>query len=293
MGIRLRDVVVAAVTAAMVTVLWLAAAPTAGQAPPGGQFPPYDPPRMADGHPDLNGLWQVLVTANWNLEDHEARPGLYPELIGAYGGEPAGQTVVVGGEIPYQSWALERRQENFQNRAKVDVSDTANFHAFGDPELKCYQPGVPRVTYMPFPFRIVQGSSPYLLFAYEFANTTRVIRMNWEGEAPAPFWMGWSRGGWDGDTLVIDVTGLRAESWFDRAGNFHSEALHVVERYTPLSPYHLMYEATIEDPNVYTQPWTIRFPLYRRMEENVQRLEFNCVPFTEELLYGPYRKSEE
>ena len=126
--------------------------------------------------------------------------------------------------------------------------------------------------------------------AYEFASATRIVRMNWKQEAPTDSWMGWSRGRWEGDTLVVDVTGLREETWFDRAGDFHSDKLHVVERYTPMSPYHMMYEATIEDPKVFTRPWAISFPLYRRMEKNLQLLEFKCVPFTEELLYGKFRK---
>ena len=172
----------------------------------------------------------------------------------------------------------------------VDVTDDKKWHDLGDPELKCYMPGVPRATYMPFPFQIVQGSGDYILIAYEFTTTTRVIRMNWKGEAPADSWMGWSRGRWDGDTLVVDVTDLREQTWFDRAGDFHSDALHVVERYTPISPYHLMYEATIEDPKVFTRPWKISFPLYRRMEDHIQLLEFKCVPFTEELLYGRLRR---
>ena len=173
---------------------------------------------------------------------------------------------------------------------KVDVTDDKKWHALGDPELKCYLPGVPRATYMPFPFQIVQGSAPYILIAYEFTSATRTIRMNWKDEGPADAWMGWSRGRWEGETLVVDVTGIREETWLDRAGDFHSDALHVVERYTPLSPYHLMYEATIDDPKVFTRPWKMSFPLYRRMEKNIQLLEFKCVPFTEELLYGVLRK---
>ena len=198
--------------------------------------------------------------------------------------------MVEGGEIPYQPWALAKKKENFEKRMMVDVTDDKKWHDLGDPELKCYMPGVPRATYMPFPFQIVQGSGDYILIAYEFTTTTRIIRMNWKGEAPADSWMGWSRGRWDGDTLVVDVTDLREQTWFDRAGDFHSDALHVVERYTPISPYHLMYEATIEDPKVFTRPWKISFPLYRRMEDHIQLLEFKCVPFTEELLYGRLRR---
>jgi hypothetical protein len=236
----------------------------------------------------LNGIWQALVPANWDLLDHEAQPGPHPELIGVYGAGPAGQSVVEGGEIPYKNDALKKKQANFDQRMRVDVSNDERWHASGDPELKCYMPGVPRATYLPYPFQIVQGSSPSILIAYEFASATRIIRLNWEQEAPTDSWMGWSRGRWEGDTLVVDVTGQREETWFDRAGDFHTNALHVVERYTPVSPYHLMYEATIEDPNVFTRPWTISFPLYRRMERNLQLLEFKCVPFAEEVLYGRF-----
>ena len=276
-------------TATAVAVVWLAARSTAGQQPPTAAFPAYRAPQLA-GHPDLNGIWQAFVTANIDLQDHEAQPGPHPELLGAYGAEPPGQSIVEGGEIPYQPWALAKKKENFNKRTTVDVSNDKTWHALGDPELKCYMPGVPRATYMPFPFQIVQGSSPYILISYAFTSATRTIRMNWKGDAPTDAWMGWSRGRWEGESLVVDVTGQREETWFDRAGNFHSDALRVVERYTPVSRYHLMYEATIEDPKVYTRPWKISFPLYRRMEKNVQVLEFKCVPFTEELLYGKFRK---
>jgi hypothetical protein len=282
-----------AAAAGLVALLSLVSPSLIGQsrAPTGTQFPTsYRAPRLADGRPDLNGIWQAFVTANWNLEDHEAQPGPHPELSGAYGAGPAGQSVIEDGEIPYRPEAIAKRNANFQNRLNVDVSEDKTWHALGDPEAKCYMPGVPRATYMPFPFQIVQGTSQYILFAYEFTSATRIVRMNWQQEAPVEAWMGWSRGRWEGDTLVVDVTGQREETWFDRAGNYHSDALHVVERYTPASPYHMLYEATIEDPKVFTRPWKIRFPLYRRMETNVQLLEFKCVPFTEELLFGKFRK---
>jgi len=224
------------------------------------------------------------------VQDHEAQAGPHPELSGAYAAGPAGQSIIEGGEIPYKPDALAKKKTNFENRLKVDVSSDKTWHELGDPEMKCYMPGVPRATYMPFPFQIVQGTGPSILMAYEFASATRIVRMNWEQAAPTDSWMGWSRGRWEGDTLVVDVTGQREETWFDRAGDYHSDALHVVERYTPMSPYHMMYEATIEDPNVFTRPWKISFPLYRRMEKSVQLLEFKCVPFTEELLFGKFGK---
>jgi hypothetical protein len=254
------------------------------------QTPAFRAPHRADGHPDLSGIWQAFVSANWDLQDHEAQPGLHPELDGAYGAGPGGQSVVEGGEIPYQPWALAKKKGNFETRGTVDVSNDKTWHALGDPELKCYMPGVPRATYMPYPFQIVQGTNNTILISYEFTSATRIVRMNWTQESPADAWMGWSRGHWEGETLVVDVTGLREETWLDRAGDFHSEKLHVVERYTPMSPYHLQYEATLDDPKVYTRPWKISFPLYRRMEKNLQLLEFKCVPFTEELLYGRFRK---
>jgi hypothetical protein len=289
---RLPLAMVAVGAVALVAALWFIERPTDRQTQVVGGFLPYKAPRMADGRPNLNGVWQAFTTANWDLQDHEAQAGPRPDLMGAYGAGPAGQSVVEGNDIPYQPWALAKKQENFDQRMTVDVSRDERWHDTGDPEVKCYLPGVPRATYMPFPFQIVQGAGaePFIFMAYEFTSATRIIRMDWTQEAPTDSWMGWSRGHWEGDTLVVDVTGLRAETWLDRAGNFHSDALHVVERYTPVSPYHLMYEATIEDPKVFTRPWKISMPLYRRMEPNVQLLEFKCVPFTEELLYGRFSK---
>ena len=279
---RLGSRVAGTVVAAVILVVGITAADA--------QTPAYKAKRL-DGHPDLNGIWQSFVTANWDLQDHDAQPGVHPEVTGAYDAAPPGQSIIEGGgEIPYQPWALEKKKHNFENRAKVDVSNDATWHQVGDPEIKCYMPGIPRATYLPYPFQIVQGSDAYILFAYEYATATRTVRMDWKGEAPTPSWMGWSRGHWEGDTLVIDVSGFREETWLDRAGDFHSDEFHVVECYTLMSPYHLMYEATIEDPKVYTHVWKISFPLYRRMEKNVQLLEFKCVPFTEELIYGPFSK---
>ena len=244
--------------------------------PLAGQAPAYKAPRTADGKPNLNGIWQAINTANWDLQGHAARAGLVVEM-GAAGAEPGGLGVVEGNEIPYRPEAAAKKKENFANRLTLD------------PEIKCYMPGVPRATYMPLPFQIVQ-TPKVILMAYEFAGATRTIYMDNPGDSPVDSWMGWSKGHWEGDTLVVDVTGFNDQSWFDRAGDFHSDALHVVERYTPISANALNYEATIEDAKVFTRPWKISMPLYRHLEKNAQLMEFKCVEFVEELLYGKYRK---
>jgi hypothetical protein len=281
---RVQGLVGVCVGGATVAILSLAVGPLAGQTPAGpqvpvpGQFPAYTPPRGADGRPDLNGIWQAFVTANIDVQDHDAQPGPYPEVMGAYGSWPAGQGIVEGGEIPYRPEALAKKRENAANRMKVAIFSDDRRHLTGDPELKCYRPGLPRANYMPFPFQIVQ-SQDKIVILHEYAT-----------EAPAESWMGWSNGKWDGNSLVIDTSGFVAYTWFDRAGNHHSDALRVVERYTPVSPYHMNYEATIEDAKVFTRPWKVSFPLYRRMERNVQLLDFNCVPFVEDMLYDHLRK---
>jgi hypothetical protein len=232
--------------------------------------------RTADGKPDLNGIWQALNSANWNIEGHAAHAGPILEL-GAIGATPAGVGVVEGGKIPYLPEAAAQRTKNFADRLKLD------------PEVKCYLPGVPRATYMPYPFQIVQSQNR-ILISYEYAGAARLINMGKPTKAPDNFWMGWSNGRWEGDTLVVDVTNQNDQTWFDRAGNFHSDALHVVERYTPISPDALLYEATMEDPKTFSQPWKISMPLYRHLEKNAQLLEFKCVEFVEELMYGHLRK---
>lgn len=268
---RWRGAIITAAAGTIVAVVLLAL--TSAAASP----PEYKAPRTPDGNPDLNGIWQALGTAHWDIEGHAARPGPIVAL-GAVGAIPAGLGIVEGGEIPYQPWALEKKKENFENWLTLD------------PVVKCYLPGVPRTTYLPFPFQIVQ-TAEHILIAYEFASATRVIYMNRpDFESPIDTWMGHSRGHWEGETLVVDVTSQVPDTWFDSSGNFHSEALHVVERYTPMSPNALLYEAAIEDPKVYTRPWKIKMPLYRRLEENVQLLEFKCVEFVEELMYGRFRK---
>lgn len=243
---------------------------------PAGAQAPARAARTPDGQPNLNGIWQALNTANWNLEAHGSRQGLVLEL-GAIGAEPGGLGVVEGGTIPYLPAATAKKKENYENRLKLD------------PEVKCYLPGVPRATYMPYPFQIFQ-SDKAIAIAYEYDGAFRNIYMKDPGPAPTDTWMGQSVGHWEKDTLVVDVTGLDERTWFDRAGNYHSDALHVVERYTPMGPDILQYEATIEDPKVFSRPWKISMPLYRHVEKNAQLLEFKCVEFVEDLLYGQYSK---
>lgn len=220
--------------------------------------------------PNLSGMWQALNTANWELEAHAAEAG--PPALGALAAVPPGPSVVAGGEIPYLPAAQAQRKKNREQRWTAD------------PEAKCFMPGVPRATYLPYPFQIVQGTDK-IMVSYEFADTVRLVHMKDPGPAPADSWMGWSVGRWDGDTLVVDVTAQNGDTWLDRSGNYHSDSLHVVERYTLRSPDVLMYEATIEDPKVFARAWNIRMPLYRRLDDGAQLLEFKCIPFTEHFLY--------
>jgi len=249
-------------------------------------------PRAAriDGKPDLNGIWQTMNEANFDLEGHMARPAMAlrpgpygpvpaaPVLaLGAVGAVPPSMGVVEGGEIPYKPEALAKKKENQQKWLDLD------------PEIKCYLPGVPRATYIPQPFRIFQNATQ-IFITYQFAGAVRNIYMKDPGPAPVDSWMGQSVGHWEGDTLVVEVTGFNDSTWFDRAGNYHSDALKVVERYTRTSPDIIAYEATITDPNVFTRPWKISMPLYKRQEKNEQLLDFKCTEFVEELMYGQWRK---
>jgi hypothetical protein len=233
-------------------------------------------PRMPDCKPNLTGLWQSLGTANWDIRDHSAQAGPFFQL-GATGAMPAGQGIVEGGDIPYKPEAAAKQKENLKNRLQLD------------PEVKCYMPGVPRGTYMPFPFQIIQSQGD-IAIAYEYATANRVINMGKPKEAAVDTWMGTSNGHWEGDTLVVDVTGLNGESWFDRSGNFQSDSTHIVERYSLADADHINYEATIEDNTLFTRPWKISLPLYRRKEKNAQLNEFKCVEYAEELIYGHLKK---
>ena len=232
--------------------------------------PPQGPgataiPRAPDGKPDLSGIWQVMNTAAWDIQDHSAQKGV-----------PAGQGVVEGGDIPYQPSALAKKKENYEQRATLD------------PETKCYLAGVPRIMYMPFPFQIIQKPNELTLL-YEYVHTVRYIFTNGSPHPPGriEWWLGDSRGRWEGDTLVVDVIHFNDQTWFDRAGNFHSDALHLVERYTLIDPDHIRYSVTVEDPKVFTRSWNMNMILYRHKEPNPQLLDYECYAFDYEKLY-PY-----
>ena len=280
MRIRSVGLLIGGAAAGLVAGLLLAGIPVASQGSS------YKAPRSpyGDDKPDLNGIYQAINTANYDLEDHSMSAGAFWQL-GAIGGVPPGRGVVEGGTIPYQPWALERKKYNYRNRLIADVYKSE----VGDPELKCYLPGVPRANYMPYPFQIVQTSN-YVLTAYTFANANRIIHLDNHKESSVDTWMGWSNGRWDGETLVIEVTGFNDPVVLDRAGNFASGRLKVTERFTRSGPDHLQYEATLEDPAVYTRPWKISMPLYRVVDPNAQIIEYRCVELTEEALYGRLTK---
>jgi hypothetical protein len=286
---------VAATVAAAAALVSLTVMPLSGQAPAGraqgagaaaqgrGQAAPARaaatprPARIA-GHPNINGVYQAITTAYWNLEDHPAEATKFWEL-GAISAIPPGMSIVEGGTIPYKADKLKQREMNRAGWPK------------DDPEAKCYMPGIPRANIMPFPFQIVQGQGD-ILFVYEFASSNRLVHMLKHTEAAVDSWMGWANGKWEGDTLVVENTGFNDMTWFDRAGNFHSDMLKVTERFAPQGE-NLMYEATMEDPDTFTRPWKISLPLYRLLDKNAQLLEFKCVEFSEELLYGDLKKKTE
>ncbi len=261
-------------------------------APLHAQSADFEPPRLSNGNPDLNGIWQALGSAHYDIEPHIARhamalqdgpqgplPAAAVLRLGAVGAVPGGMGVIVGGgRIPYTPEARALKEEN-----RASWLDR-------DPEIKCYMPGVPRATYMPFPFQIFQNESNVFI-AYEFAAAVRDIYLKDVGPAETDSWMGQSVGRWEGDTLVVEVTGQNEQTWLDRAGSHHTNQLRVTERYTLMSPNHIQYEATMEDPAVFTEPWTIRLPLYRRVEEGVRLMDFKCVEFVEELVFGHLRRN--
>lgn len=288
-GPRVVTAVSAAAVGAVLTMLATCSAPPTEST--------ERPSRTADGKPNFNGVWQALNEANWDLQAHEARAGMVTQkgvyeydyarvpaapvvALGAAAGVPASVGVVQGdGQIPYKPEAATIKQENNENW--IDR----------DPELKCYLPGTPRAMYMPYPFAIVQGTDK-IHMTFAFSNAGRVIHLNKVEGPPDDTYMGHSVGHWENDTLVVEVTNFNGKNWFDRAGNFHSEALHLVERYSPLGANAIQYEVTIDDSNVFTRPWTIAMPLYRRLEPNATVLDYPCIEFAEEFMYGHLRKQQ-
>jgi hypothetical protein len=235
-------------------------------------------PRTPDGKPDFSGIWQAMTNAHYDIEPHAAAYGPYPREMGALSAKPASLGIVAGGRIPYNEQGRRQRDANLQDAITKD------------PLAKCFMPGIPRANYLPFPFQIVQSSS-VILVSYEFAESNRIVYVDQpEIVSQVDSWMGHSNATWEGDTLVVSVSGQMPDTWFDRSGNHHSYQMVVEERWTPVGPNHVNYTATITDPNTFTEPWSISVPLYRHIGESMQLLEFKCVEFAEEYMYGEFRK---
>ncbi len=281
-----RDALIALVTAVVIGGIWLAAtreSPNASSAIL----------RTKDGKPDFSGIWQANNGADWDLLTHGPRPmvsqpGVYSDVpvlaapvvaLGAIGWVPPDLGVVEGDEIPYQPWAAKRKQENLANWLDRD------------PEIGCFKPGVPRAMYMPYKFQIIQGTAKVMM-VFEYAGAERTIHLDTVDPYPVDAYMGHAVAHWEGDTLVTDVSSFTSETWLDRSGDFHSDALHVVERYTPITRDAFRYEAAIEDKNVFTRPWKISMPIYRRLKPNAQLMEFKCQEMAEETLLGHLRKNQ-
>jgi hypothetical protein len=285
-----RPILATALSAAAVSaVVTLSMTGTSGQA--------ARPARTADGKPNFSGVWQALNEAQWDLQAHEPRAGMVTQrgvydydyakvpaapvlALGAAAGVPGSLGVVTGdGQIPYRPEAAAIKQQNSENW--IDR----------DPELKCYLPGIPRALYMPYPFAIVQGTDK-LHMTFAFSNAGRTIHLTKVEPPPDDTYMGHSVGRWEGDTLVVEVDHFNGKNWFDRAGNHHSDAMKLTERYSPISPDAIRYEATITDPKTFTRPWTISMPLYRRLEPNATVIDYPCIEFSEEFMYGHLRKEQ-
>jgi hypothetical protein len=229
--------------------------------------------RLANGKPNMQGYWQTrnFFTA-FDLEEHPVEEF----------GIPKGKGVIVDppdGKIPYQPWALEKKK------------DILEHHLFDDPQAHCWLSGVPRQMYTPFGFQILQPPGAVVLL-YEAFHSFRIIPLNGKRHPASEIRMfeGDSRGKWEGDTLVVDVTNQNDKTWFDMSGNFHSDQLHVVERYTPVDLNTIRYEATLDDPKVYTRPWKIQFDLGRNPDPHYEQMEYACVEGVQDLQH--YTESE-
>jgi len=249
-----KRAVASILTAATAVALCVAAPRATGQS----AASPYSPPRLSDGTPDFRGIWQARSLAYIDLEG-----------LGSSGdAKPVTKSIVVDppdGKIPYLLDALKQRDANFKNRVTAD------------PTANCYQAGVPRAILLPTPFQFVQ-SIGNLAIVYTDNHAYRIVdASSIPHDDGIDFFMGDSRGHWEGDTLVVDVTDLGDQTWLDEAGDFHSDQLHVVERYTLLSPDTMRYEARLEDPKTYAKPWTIRLLLYRDKSPGARITEDECL----------------
>jgi hypothetical protein len=284
-----------------VLLLWGGTASVEAQAPAA-----YTPALTADGHPDLNGFWQAITTANWDIEEHAPEVAPHETLVGAWLAKPPGFGVVEGGPIPYNAAGLARKQKYLENRLKPDpLPPNTEPYDYSDPEAKCFHPGVPRGTYMQHPFQIVQSHNyPKIFMAYTFGGSSlRVINLDRTFPEAAGtnnptellenyVYQGQSIGRWVGNTLEVETRYFNTEVWLDRTGNFYGENALVTERYTPTSPFHMTYEVTIDDPETFTRPWKMSLPLYKLVDPSskLHILEFNCVPLTDEFAYGQFKK---
>ena len=215
----------------------------------------FTPPRTSDGKPDMQGIWRGQTGGVENIEAH---PG--------NGDVAAGPTFVVDpadGKIPYQPWAMAQRRENVEK--------------YLDPNVACLSSGVPRMLYTPGDLEIIQ-SPGIVAITHSRSHTFRVMPTT---PVPpisksVPLWLGSSQGRWDGNTLVVDVTNQNGKTWFDQAGNFDTDAVHIVERFTMIDRDTIHYEARIDDPTVYTRAWTMAFAIRRVKEPGYEVFEEAC-----------------
>ena len=284
---RLRGSLIVIAGAAVLAVFSLLATRTTGQAQAAR------PARTADGKPNFSGIWQAMNTANWDLLAHAQRPmvgqpGVYPDVqvlaapvvaLGSVGIVPPGPGVVEGNAIPYKPEAAAKKRDN------------ADHLLDRDPEVRCYLPGTPRAMYMPHPMQIVQGTNN-IFIQFQYATASRTIHLTQVEGPPDDTWMGFSLGKWEGDTLVVNVTDFNDRTWFSRSGDFHSTMLHLVERFTPITPDAIRYQVTVEDPTVFTRPWTMNMVLYRQLDANAQLMDAKCVELVEETFLGHLRKQQ-
>ena len=234
----------------------------------------FDPPRTPDGKPDLQGYWRPDVGTSYSIENLELQEifqgpveGLTPDPR-----KKATSRIVdpADGKVPYQPWAAAKQKAIFDNHTHPNAEQI-------DPQAHCFLSGVPRPMYLPTQYQILQPNG-YVVILYETNHTHRAIPLDGRPHLGGniQLWMGDSRGRWEGDTLVVDTRRFNGKVWFDIIGDFQSDALHVVERFTLVSPDRIDYEATIEDPKLYTRPWKMAIPIVRIKEQGYQLMEYAC-----------------